>query len=150
MLRVWDTATLLEERRWDLGIRYQQIGLLPGGRMLAILAEELPGEVHHIDWMTGQMKQKREGFPRPKKAWQAHVLGPLGRLVAWGPGPGRLTLAEPGTEPLRQWSIQLAEGNRDYSAPVAFSPDGRYVAVGDPAGLILLLRLSERGVVPGI
>jgi serine/threonine protein kinase/WD40 repeat protein len=30
----------------------------------------------------------------------------------------------------------------------AFSPDGRYLAVGDQAGIISLLRLSERGRVP--
>jgi hypothetical protein len=31
---------------------------------------------------------------------------------------------------------------------VAFSPEGRYVAVGDHAGVVSILRLAERGQVP--
>jgi len=31
---------------------------------------------------------------------------------------------------------------------VAFSPEGRYVAVGDRSGVVSILRLAERGQVP--
>jgi hypothetical protein len=100
--------------------------------------------------MTGEVKEKWVGFRfPPTKAWNAPALGPLGRLTAVTlRSPATLLIGESGTDPLRQRAIEFSAATRDYVGPVDFSPDGRYVAVGDPAGLILLLRLSERGQVP--
>jgi WD40 repeat protein/serine/threonine protein kinase len=147
-LRVWETGSGLEKHAWDVVMVPKQIEVLPDSRMLAILALEPTGEVWHVDWMTGEVKDKRAGFPSTR-GWSTAVLGPLGHLAAFTDSKaGILRMGEPGTVPLRQRTIQLPAGNREYPASIAFSPDGRYVAVGDPTGLILLLRLSERGVVP--
>jgi WD40 repeat protein len=151
-LRIWEASSGLERHSWGLAIIPRQLELLPGGHMLAVLSQERAGEgeVWHVDWMTGEVKEKWVGFRfPPTKAWNAPALGPLGRLTAVTlRSPGTLLIGESGTDPFRQRTIELSADARDYVGPVDFSPDGRYVAVGDPAGLILLLRLSERGQVP--
>jgi hypothetical protein len=57
-------------------------------------------------------------------------------------------VAQPGTDPIRRRTFRLSPDSNLALPAVAFSPDGRYVAAGNPDGTICLLRLSERGQVP--
>jgi hypothetical protein len=70
-----------------------------------------------------------------------HDVSPPSRLVAFADATRMLALWQPGA----------ANDSRrffdDYPSPAvaAHSPDGRYLAVGDKAGVVTLLRLAEHG-----
>jgi serine/threonine protein kinase/WD40 repeat protein len=73
------------------------------------------------------------------------ALDPSCRLLALCEKRGTLVLWQLEGELPRKQSFP-APGSPYTTA--AFSPDGRYLAVGDQAGIVSLLRLSERGRVP--
>jgi WD40 repeat protein/tRNA A-37 threonylcarbamoyl transferase component Bud32 len=146
-LRVWEVATGLERHDSVLGAIPKQIELTTDSGTLAILVQESAGEVWLIDWKTGQAQQKR-GSPNTDAAnWP--VLGPQARLMASKTALGNsLVVAEPGTDPFRRRVLKLAPAGASALDCAAFSPDGRYLAVGNLEGVICLLRLSEQGKVP--
>jgi WD40 repeat protein len=146
-VRVWEMASGLEKHGWKLANIPRQIEPMPDGRTLAILIQERPGEVWFLDWTTGDVTQKRPGLPAEAAAWPSFpALGPGGRLAAFSSSrAGALVVAEPQTDRARQHTFQLSPAS---VSSVAFSPDGRYLAVGDRAGLVSILRLAERGQVP--
>lgn len=76
------------------------------------------------------------------------ALGPAGQLAVVGETSGALVLWQPGTSPARRRTLRLFPSAGGHVSAVAFSPDGRYVAAGNPDGTIGLLRLAERGKVP--
>jgi WD40 repeat protein len=151
-VRVWDMASGLQKGFWAPAIIPRQIELMPDGRTLAVLIQERPaeqwaerpGEVWLFDWMSGQVKQRRSGLSAAAAAWpNVAALGPGGRLAAFSSSrAAALVVAESGADPPRQRTFQLSP------VAIAFSPDGRYVAAGNPDGTICLLRLAERGKVP--
>lgn len=60
---------------------------------------------------------------------------------------------QPDADPARRQLFRLApspEYPRSSQRTAAFSSDGRYLACGNPEGVISLLRLSARGQVPEI
>src|SRR5262249_53299918 len=66
---------------------------------------------------------------------------------------GGFVLTHLGAEPERQRIFRLGpsrEFSKEAVRSAAFSPDGRYLACGNPEGIISLLRLSEKGTVPEI
>lgn len=146
--RVWDLAT--GEETPAPGKIYESaytLALLPDGKTVAGLSFD--GKVWLRDWKTGTLVEE---FPPPghdegeKSTPMPLALGPGGRLAAKEDGLGNLVLWQPGSDPLRRRTLDLAPG-KGVSA-VAISHDGRYVAAGNPDGTICLLRLAERGTVP--
>jgi WD40 repeat protein len=149
-LRIWDLATgddRLDPQR--VSESAYAIAFRPDGRTLG--GVEFDGRVWLRDGESGELKQN---FPAPdpdkeEKSWPMPVaLGPAGWLAAKEDKAGRLVVWQTGTNPLRRRILSLgAAADRGVSA-VAFSPDGRYVAVGNPDGTIGLLRLAEPGRLP--
>ena len=141
----WDMAPGAErqEPRKARG-NAEAIAFSPDGKTLRGLRANGRG----WEW-DGEAAKVNEILPPPKLPGVEELepesvrLGPGGRLAAYS-GYGRLVLWRPEAEPARQRVIRLGPP-ASHSPSAAFSPDGRYVAVGSPDGLIYLLRLAERG-----
>lgn len=149
-LRVWDLASGKEKlapRRVE--VYAYALTFLPDGKTLAGLRYD--GVVWLRDGESGELKQE---FPAPYPFEGAInypmplALGPASRLAANEDRTGQLVLWQPGTTPLRRRALRLGPPGGSGVTAIAFSPDGRYVAAGNPDGTICLLRLAERGKVP--
>jgi WD40 repeat protein len=101
-------------------------------------------QVDLFDWRAGKVTRQLSG-PKEIVSPRAAAFDPALRLVAASWDNGALAIWQPGTDPLRLRKFPLSA--RPLSA-VAFSPEGRYVAVGDQAGVVSILRLAECGQVP--
>jgi WD40 repeat protein len=101
-------------------------------------------QVHLFDWKAGKIARRLSG-PADNVYLHGATFGPDLRLVTAARDDGILAVWQPGTDPLKMKKFPLSA--RALSA-VAFSPDGRYLAVGDQAGVVSILRLAERGQVP--
>jgi WD40 repeat protein/serine/threonine protein kinase len=117
-----------------------------GGRVAFLHWTNSRWQVDHFDWKNGTITKRLPG-PTENVYLEGAAFGPGLRLVAAAQLGGAVALWEPGTDPLRAKTVSL--GRRPLRA-VALSPDGRYVAVGDRAGVVSILRLSERGQLPEI
>jgi WD40 repeat protein len=73
-------------------------------------------------------------------------LGPLAHLVVLGDPDGGLRLWQPFADQRRHRAL----GGPAPATAAAFSPDGRYLAVGDWTGVVSILRLADRGQVPTV
>ena len=70
-----------------------------------------------------------------------------GLLLASGDTAGTVRLWEPSASPPRQRAVRVGMKNASISHTVAFSPEGRHLAVTSADGLIYLLRLANPGEV---
>ncbi len=136
------------------------LAFLADGKTLAIAASMSPAwpkEWHDAIWLvdarTGKIESKL-AQPRPADDGDGAYLGsftfgPLTTHCAVWNRDGAVVLQQL-SNPIRQRIFHL--GNAVASPPnaVAFSPDGRYLATGNPDGTICLLRLAERGQVPDL
>jgi WD40 repeat protein len=125
------------------------IEYLPGGKEIALwsLARNKEGRqftVHYWDRQSGQVERAVEGKSKMPPTAIPLDFSPTGGLVALTDPAGKLVLWQPLAEKERRRSFE------DFPLPcvTAFSPDGRYLAVGDQSGVISILRLAERGQVP--
>jgi WD40 repeat protein len=148
-LKVWEPATGTEKRTWKGEIVPRQVAFLPDGRTLAVLGQRTTDKVQLQlwDWERGRALA-RHTIAAPATGSSLCELGPAAHLVAFSGESGAVSLWQPGAEPGRGQSFRLSPA--DSHSRVAFSPDGRYVAVGNGDGTICLLRLAERGTVPEI
>jgi WD40 repeat protein len=79
------------------------------------------------------------------------AIAPGGDLVAVSTSKGSLVLWQPNENQQRYRLIPMGSGQGERLSAVAFSPDGRYVAVaGQQDGTIAVLRLSEQGKLPEV
>jgi WD40 repeat protein len=117
-----------------------------GGHIAFLIWTSSRWQVNLFDWKAGKKTRQLSG-PRENLWLHAAAFGPALRLVAASRDDGSLDVWQPGTDPLRVRNLPLT--SRPLSA-VAFSPDGRYVAAGDRAGIISILRLAALGQVPEI
>jgi WD40 repeat protein len=76
------------------------------------------------------------------------AIAPGGELVAVSTSTGSLVLWRPDDNEKRYRLFPLGSGKGTRLSAVTFSPDGRYVAVGQHDGTIAVLRLSEKGQLP--
>jgi WD40 repeat protein len=127
------------------------IEYLPGGKEIALWSHARSKEgaritVHFWDRQSGQVGKAVEAQGELNPASFLWDFSPTGGLVALTEPLGKLVLWQPLAEKERRRTIQDLPG----PSAAAFSPDGRYLAVGDRAGAISLLRLAERGQVPQV
>jgi serine/threonine protein kinase/WD40 repeat protein len=151
-IKVWDLAKGGDRlQNWEVPetARINRITFRPDGRTLVALPLGFY-EPWLIDW------QKKEVLRRPPLAegpatgaWETASFSPGGHLFALVPlqGENRLLLRQVGAEPKRERSFLLPSFEKPPVA-LAFSPDGRYVAVANPDGTIWILRVAELGQVP--
>jgi WD40 repeat protein len=140
-IKVWGTHTGLEVAHFWKGARFDGLEWFPDGKTLAADAGNV---VALLDSESGMIAQR---YRIPSRQSGIAELGPAGHLLALnGSGP-TVTLWQAGADPQRTRSFRLSPADTS-GAKVAFSPDGRYVAVGNPDGTICLLRLAERNRVP--
>ncbi len=146
----WDVATGQEkppERRVEASA--YSLAFLPDGKTLAGM--EFDRNVWLRDRETGAVKEMipaPEPYKGEKSSNMPLALGPAGWLAAAETKAGQLLLWQPTTKPLRQRTLRLFPADGAGFWIVAFSPDGRYVATGNPDGTVYLLRLTEPGKAP--
>jgi WD40 repeat protein len=159
-IKIWDTYTGLEIKHVE-GSRYYLLEWLPDGRTLAATHTEgwdERGYVLHVDPESGKvLKELPAPVPYPGSTSPKgpprmfpHVLSPRARFLCVCQNRGFL-LMQPFADPAPRQFFRLApspEYPRLSERAAAFSPDGRYLACGNPEGVISLLRLSDQGKVP--
>jgi WD40 repeat protein len=76
-------------------------------------------------------------------AWRAD-----GQLLATGDATaGTVQLWDLSTDTPRRQNLAVTPPNVRWLHALAFTPEGRHLAVGHPAGMVLVLRLAKRGEV---
>jgi WD40 repeat protein len=142
---LWSVADGQEKRSWQSQGISGPLVFLPDGRSLAGATER--GGLAVWDARTGELQRNSPGAEVWGNVVGGIALAPSGRLIAHWDWSG-LVLSQPGAgRPQRNFQL----GPRvqfDKGGVAAFSPDGRYLAVGDRAGVVSILRLAERGQVP--
>jgi WD40 repeat protein len=146
-IKVWDTQSGLEIKHFLEVTPVYELQWLSDGRTLAA---RIDGDVLHLDADTGKVLHKQPLATHAQGQPLRYQLGPgarfLGLLHTQGATLFRLAL-----DAERKRTFRVAP-TRDFfpeaAGSVAFSPEGRYLAVGNPEGVISLLRLSEQGQVP--
>jgi WD40 repeat protein len=150
-IKVWETQTWLEKGHFWGGAAFGDVEWLPDGKSLAAVVNN---GVMHIDSVSGE-KQKdyhirsllnQQGKPSDFR------LSPGSRFLATI-GIDGVGLVQLGSAPELHRKLLLSpsrESTTDSVGSVAFSPEGRYLAVGNPEGIISVLRLSEKGTLPNL
>jgi WD40 repeat protein/serine/threonine protein kinase len=147
-VKVWETASGLEVKHFLEGEALYLLEWLPDGKTLAA---RTGGYLFHVDPATGKVLHKEQlegGLPVNRPAFPSNCFSPGARLLCEADRSG-FVLTQLDSTPRRQRRMLLAPSpelaNRSRAA--AFSPDGRYLACGNPDGVLSLLRLSEQGKV---
>jgi WD40 repeat protein len=149
-IRVWGVKDGKRvDQWWEAAHVTQHVEWLPGGRIGLVSSL---GDAEHGEWLQSEAWNRRaskdafrvirEGT-RVAAPLDVHDVGPVCRLVAY---------ASPG-HPMVLWQPVAKGGLRFFdtlppASAARFSPDGRYLAVGDKAGVVSILRLAERGHLP--
>jgi WD40 repeat protein len=149
-LIVRETATG-QLHRTNVGYGFRPVNPTPralafnreGAQVAFLIHTNSRWKVDLLDWRTGE--KTSPSCPRENGALHHGAFGPGLRLAAASRDDGALVVWQPGTDPLQVRKFTLT--SRPLSA-VTFSPDGRYVAVGDQVGIVSILRLSEQGKLP--
>jgi WD40 repeat protein len=147
--KLWELATGAEKGTWEGRGSPQRLAFLPDGRLLAELGERDSFKAHlrGWDWKRGAL-QSDLTVSHTLIPHRAKDLGPAAHVFAVCYDDGSIRLWQAGTGPPRQRTFRLFPRSSLAPTSVAFSPEGRYLAAGNPDGTVCLLRLAERGQVP--
>jgi WD40 repeat protein len=123
------------------------LSFLPDGETMVIpRALGTPGVVF-LDWRTGKVVKEISQAPSGSGKFEVNALGPAGRLAAMSFFDDQTRdrgclVRDLNAQPVRDrfFAVKSSGSTKAY----VFSPDGRYLAVPGPGGLISLLRLEER------
>jgi WD40 repeat protein len=149
-IKVWETQTGLEVKHLLEGETFYLLEWLPDGKTLAARSG---GYIFHVDPEAGKATQQRTvwgGLPQDPPALVANAFSSGARFLCERDRAG-FVLTQLDPVPERQRTLRLSP-SRELPGTLwraaAFSPDGRYLACGNEEGIISLLRLSEKGMVP--
>lgn len=136
----WETASIrvgVKSIRW--------LGFHPDGRSLGVVGVGTGTQQAMGIWDLATRKEVRRltvpGSGHLSGAWRADGL----LLASSGDRDGTIRLWNFDDKPEQQQVIQLYPPNTSWLHGLAFSPDGRHLATGNPDGTISILRLAKPG-----
>lgn len=138
LVRLYDGESQKEVRRLGgLDAKLETLAISPDARLVAAVCSlpDPPRKGHHrgvVVWdvKSGKLQTKfflAEAYPLWRDLQPALVFSPNGRILASVDGKGAINLHEAASGKLLCLIPKLGEGK---PAPMAFSPDGRVLAVG--------------------
>jgi WD40 repeat protein/serine/threonine protein kinase len=137
VIRLWDVAAGAEARRWPQPGEVRALAFFPDGQTLASAGAD--GAVRLWSAADGGERQALDHLGD----LSALAVAPDGKTVAAVGVSGAICLWDTAARPARRNFVQMfAPGQR--VAAVAFSPDGRHLATGNPDGSVYILRLTAR------
>jgi WD40 repeat protein len=137
-VRLWDVATGWQLREIPQDDKVHGVAFSPDGRYLAIGTNSK----RHV-W---DLTKEQVSYTLPGGAWQVAFRPDNLVLASGGHEPG-LKLWDVATKPESERVLPLFKSSPIHC--VAFTPEGRYLATGNPDGTVYVLRLAERGVAAG-
>src|SRR5262249_7089024 len=139
------------DRWWEAANGTAYAEWLPNGQDVGFVTRL--GDVENGEWFKHEILDRKAGKfrvssngPKASGGIDLAAVSSMCRLVAYGDSKRKLLLWQPSDGNFRIRSFDMMPP----FAVGSFSPDGRYLAVGDQAGVVSILRLSERGQVPVI
>jgi WD40 repeat protein/tRNA A-37 threonylcarbamoyl transferase component Bud32 len=142
-IRFWDVSTGWEIRRLEgHDAMVRGLAFHPDGQSLASTCQLPDSDVRVWDLAAGTAPRRLPGH-------QGHLLACQwradGKLIASCATDGTVRLWDPSSTPPRCKEIKLFPSSDLHD--VAISPEGRYLATGNPDGTIYILKLAEPGEV---
>jgi WD40 repeat protein len=134
-VRLWDVATGWQLRELLQDDHVHSVAFSADGRSLAIGTNSK----RHV-W---DLAKEQVSYTLPGGAWQV-AFRPDGHVLASAGHEPDLRLWDVNTKPERERVLPLFKGSPIHH--VAFTPEGSYLATGNPDGTVYVLRLAQRGV----
>jgi WD40 repeat protein len=147
-LKAWNLSTGKEQFTGGDDLLAQVLAVRADGKTVAVL--DFDTGYRLMDGKTGACTKPLFLPPELHCDEMPGAIAPGGEWVAVSTSTGSLVLWQPEEGQNRYRVIPLGSGRGTRLSALNFSPDGRYVAVGQRDGTIAVLRLSEKGQLPEV